>query len=190
MELRTSRLLVSAIVLLGFSVFSFVTYTSSISHQSTFSLQPGLAYDIPSTLNPSDSVTVTFQENSGMLVSFYVLSSAQYASYLAKNPFSYLSSVTNVASGGFSFTAIVQDTYYLFFDHGTGLANTVETVYALRSYTTHIAYRLYVGIFLLVAAGVDLYYAYRTSKRSRPTPSVSPSPPSPSPIASILCRVR
>src|SRR6266705_2057902 len=119
MDTRTQRILVSAVLLLGFSVYNFVTYTSMTSHQSTFSLQPGLAYEIPATLNPSDSVSGTFQENSGNPVSLFLLSSAQFASHQAKSPFTYLYSVTNVAYGSYSYTASVQDTYYLFFDHGS-----------------------------------------------------------------------
>ncbi len=113
-----------------------------------------------------------------MLVGLYILSSAQFASYQAENPFSYLSSVTNVASGILSYSANVQDTYYLFFDHGAGLANAIETVYAPRSYTTHISYRLYFGILLLGAAAVD-FYAYRSSKRGvTAPPAPTPIPPS------------
>jgi len=182
---RTGRILVGAFLILGFSIYQFVTYTSTTSFQSTFSLQPGLAYQLHYPLNPSDSLSVTFQENSGMLVSLYVLTSAQFASYQAKNPFNYLSSVTNVASGSLSYTANIQDTYTLFFDHGAGLANATETVYALRSYTTHTSYRLYFGILLLGAAAVDFYYAYRSSKRGTisapPAPAMTPpsfSPPS------------
>src|SRR5437870_10877684 len=86
MDTRTARILVSAVFLLAFSVYNFVTYTSMTSHQSTFSLQPGLAYEIPATLNPSDSVSGTFQENSGSPVSLFVLSSAQFAAHQAKKP--------------------------------------------------------------------------------------------------------
>lgn len=180
MDARTARILVSAVFLSGFSIYQFATYTSTTTYQSTFSLQPGLAYDFTPTLNPSDSATVVFRENSGRIISLYVLSSAQYASYQAKNPFSYLTSVTNVPSGTLTYIAPVQDTYYLFFDHGSGLANTTETVYAQRSYTTHISYRLYFGILLLGAAMVDFYYAYRSSKKVAPSipPSPAPIPPS------------
>lgn len=175
MDPRTARILVSAFLLLGFCIYNFVTYTSTTSFQSTFSLQPGLAYDFQGNLNPSDSVSGTFQENSGMLVSVYVLSSAQFAAHQAKNPFTYLYSVSNVASGSFSYSATVQDTYYLFFDHGSGLANVTETVFAVRNWTTHISYRLFLGIFFLVAAVADFYFAYRSSRRARSVSS--PVPP-------------
>jgi len=187
MDSRTARILVSAFVLLGFSLYNFVTYTSTISYQSTFSLQPGLAYEIPATLNPSDIITVQFQENSGMPVSFYILSSAEFASHQANQPFSYLYAVTNVPSGTYSYTIIVQDTYYLFFDHGTGLGNTIETVYSQRMYTTHSDYRLGVGILFLAIAGVDFFYAYRSRKRAQPPPAVNWPPSGPSPTTSVIC---
>jgi len=174
MDTRTARILVSAVFLLAFSAYNFVTYTSMTSHQSTFSLQPGLAYEIPATLNPSDSVSGTFQENSGSPVSLFVLSSAQFAAHQAKNPFSYLYSVTNVPSGSYSYTASVQDTYYLFFDHGSGLANNTETVFAVRNYTTHISYRLFLGIFFIAAAVADFYFGYRSSRKAASTPSIVP----------------
>jgi len=177
MDPRTARILVSAFLLLGFSIYQFVTYTSTTSFQSTFSLQPGLAYDFHYQLNPSDSLRVTFQENSGLPVNLYILSSAQFASYQAKNPFTYLTSDANVPSGTFSYTAMSQDTYTLFFDHGAGLANATETVYAQRSYATHISDRLFFGTLLLGAAVVDFYYAYRSSKRN-----VVSTPPAPTMI--------
>jgi hypothetical protein len=116
-----------------------------------------------------------FQENSSMLVSLYILSSAQFAAHQANMSFSDLYALTNVASATFSFTVTIQDTYYLLFDHGTGLRNVAEIVNFQRSYTGHDNYRLYLGILFLCLAVGDFYYAYRSSKREsppRPPPTV------------------
>ena len=171
---RTTRILVSGFILLGLSIYNFATYTSTTTFQSTFSLQPGLANTFSDNLNPSDSVSGTFQEVSGMPVSFYILSSAQYAAHQANGPFTFLYSIANVASGSFSYTATVQDLYYLFFSHGSGLTNTTETVFAVRNWTIHIDYRAFLGIFFLVAAAADFYFAYRSNKKASSVPSTVP----------------
>jgi hypothetical protein len=172
---RAIRLLVFAILFLGLGIFNFATYTSVTSYQSTFSLQPGLAYDLPAQLNPSDTISGTFQENSGNPISLYILTSAQFASYQAGNLFSYLYSVTDVAAGSFSYTVNAQDTYYLFFSHGAGLRNNIETVFTVRSYTTHVSYRLFLGIFFIAVAAVESYFAYRLSRRAASASSTAPT---------------
>lgn len=176
MNPRTGRILVSAFFILAISVFNFVTYTSTTSLQSTFALKPGLAHYLSTTLSPSDVINGQFQENSSMLVSFYILNSAQFAAHEANMSFSDLYALTNVASGTFSFKVTIQDTYYLFFDHGTGLSNVAEIVYVQRAYTHHDDYRLYLGILFLGLAAGDFYYAYRSSK-SEPAPRPPPSVP-------------
>ena len=184
MDSRTARILVSAVLLLAFAIYNFATFTSTSSHQSTFTLQPGLSYEIPATLNPSDTASGSFQENSGLPVNFFILSSAQFAAYEANGRFTYLYSVPNVSSGTYSYTATFQDTYYLFFDHGSGLGNSAETVFAVRDYTTHISSRLYFGIFFVAAAAADFYFAYRSNRRRvsiTPTTPPTASPPVASP---------
>ena len=180
MDSRAARILVSAFIVLGFSVYNFATYTSTTSYRSTFTLQPGLAYELQMTLSPSDTISGAFQENSGLSVAFYILSSAQFAAHQAQQPFTYLYSVPQTPSGTFSYTVSAQDTYYLFFDHGSGLANNTEIVYAVRDYTTHISYRLFLGIFFLVAAVADFYFAYRYRKKAvLPPPFMPPASPPP-----------
>ena len=168
---RAIRLLAFAILFLGLATFNFATYTSVTSYQSTFSLQPGLAYHFVYQLNPSDTISGTFQESSGNPVSFYILSSAQYASYQASNSFSYLYSVTDIAVGSFTYSVNLKDTFYLFFSHGAGLINTTETVFAVRSYTTHDTFRLGLGIFFVAVAGTEFYLAFRIRRRAASLPS-------------------
>ena len=175
MNPRTGRILVSAFFILAFSIFNFATYTSTTSLQSTFALQPGLAYYLSTTRNPSDMISGQFQENASMLVSFYILSSAQFAAHQANISFTDLYALTNVASGTISFTVTIQDTYYLFFDHGSGVRNVAEIVNFQRSYTTHDNNRLLLGTLFLGLALADFYYAFRSNKKerlARPPPTV------------------
>ena len=172
---RAMRLLAFAILFLGLATFNFATYTSVTSFQSTFTLQPGLAYHFVYQLNPSDTISGTFQESSGNPVSLYILSSAQFASYQASNSLSYLYSVRDIAVGSFSYSVNLKDTFYLFFSHGAGLINSIETVFAVRSYTTHDFFRLILGIFFVGVAGTEFYLAYRIRRRAASLPSIPPT---------------
>ncbi len=105
-----------------------------------------------------------FQENSGSPVSFYILSSAQFAAFQAQTSFNYLYGIVNVASGSFSYTFPVQDTYEIVFRHGTGLVNNYETVNFQRSYQTHISSHLQLGLVFLVFGVTSIALAFRPEK--------------------------
>jgi len=173
------RYLVGGLVLVGLALFNFVTYTNAISQQSTFNILSGDYYYLTATRNPGDSISGTFQEGSGSLVSFLVLSSAQYASFQTGTLLTSMYSVENVASAAISYAFTTQDTYYLAFRHGSGLLNTTETVNFQRTYTTHDNFRLELVLLFLAIAAVELVVAFRPRK-------ASPVIPSPPPIATYL----
>ena len=182
MDPRRTRYLVGAGILLGVAAFNFLTYTSTTTLQSTLAIQLGLAEDISTTRSSGDSISGDFHETSGMLVSFFILNSAQFASHQVGGSFNYLYSLQDTPSGSFSYTTQTQDTYYLFFDHGTGLSNTGETVYFQRTYLTHSLYRLQLGLVFIAIAGVDLVFALRirtpeTPELPPPVPTVAPPSP-------------
>src|SRR6266516_6898220 len=164
----TGHILVSAFFILAFSIFNLVTYTSTISSQSTFALEPSYFNSFSTSRDPSDIINGQFQENNSMLVRFYIMSSAQFAANELNASFRYLYALPDVPSGNFYFTIAVRDTYYLLFDHGAGLTNVKETVNFQRSYTTHDKSRLLIGVLSLCLAVADFYYAFRSSRESLP----------------------
>src|SRR5260370_38503210 len=181
MDSRKARYIVSAAILLGFSPFNFLTYTNATPLQSTLALQPGLAQDVSTTRISGDSITGQFHETSGMIVSFYILNSAQFASHQVGGAFNYIYSIKDVASSSFS-NVSTQDTYYLWLDHGTGLSNTAETVYFQRTYVTHDTFRLELGFIFIAVAGVNLVFAVRIRTPKTPTflpPVPTVAPPNP-----------
>jgi len=179
MDSRKARYIVSAAILLGFSAFNFLTYTNAATLQSTLALQPGLAQDFSTTRVSGDSITGQFHETTGMIVSFYILNSAQFASHQVGGAFNYIYSIKDVASSSFSYAVSSQDTYYLWLDHGTGLSNTAETVYFQRTYVTHDTFRLELGLIFVAVAGVDLVFAFRV--RTSKTPALPPPVPTVAP---------
>ncbi len=179
MERRQARYIASALFILALAVFEFVTYTSATTQQSTFNLQPGLAYDFSLTRNPSDYVSGQFQETSGQPVSFYIQTSAQFAAFQAHTSFDYLYSVEQVPTGRISYSFSSQDTFYLLFRHGTALVNSTETIFFQRSYVTHITSKLFLGLIFVGAATVDLAFAF-VWRRRKPGANL-PFPPQPLP---------
>ena len=179
MDSRKVRYIVSAAILLGFSAFNFLTYTNTATVQLTLALQPGLAQDISTTRISGDTITGQFHETSGMIVSFYILNSAQFASHQVGGAFNFIYSIKDVASSRFSYTVSSQDTYYLWLDHGTGLTNTAETVYFQRSIVTHDTFRLELGFIFIAVAVVDLVFAVRI--RTPKTPTLPPPVPTVAP---------
>jgi hypothetical protein len=173
------RYLVGGLFLLALALFNFVTYTNAISQQSTFNILSGDYYYLITTRNPGDSISGVFQESSGNLVSFYVLSSAQYASFQTGSSLTSMYSIENVPSSAISYAFTTQDSYYLVFRHGTGLFNSTETINLQRTYTTHDSFRLELGLFFLAIAAVELVVAFRPRK-------ASPVVPPPLPISTYL----
>ena len=182
MEPNRIRLLISALFVLSLAGYSFLTYTSTTSEQSTFNIQPGLTYNLVTTRVSSDAISGQFQENSGSPVSFYVLSSAQFAAFQAQTSFSYLYGVVNVASGSFSYTFPAQDTYEIVFRHGTGLVNNYETVNFQRSYQTHISSHLQLGLIFVVFGAVSLVLAFRPEKPKKVKTLPGSEAPIPTPL--------
>jgi len=80
------RFLVGGLFLVGLALFNFVTYTNTSSTQSTFNILSGQYEYLATTRSPGDSISGAFQEGSGSLVSFYILSSAQFASFQTGAP--------------------------------------------------------------------------------------------------------
>src|SRR5207245_111960 len=127
----------------------------------------------------SDVIYGQFQENSGNPVSFYILSSAEFAAFQAQTSFTYLYSVVNIASGSFSYTFPLQDTYEIVFRHGTGLVNNYETVSFQRSYQTHISSHLQLGLVFLVFGAASLVLAFRPVRPKAIATSPTSVPPTP-----------
>jgi hypothetical protein len=168
------RYLIGGLLLLALAVFNFITYTNSNSLQSTFNILSGDYEYLTTTRSPGDSVSGAFQEGSGSLVSFSILSSAQFAQFQTGASLSSMYSIQDVASSTISYTFTTQDTYYLLFRHGTGLINSTETVSFQRTYTTHDNMRLQLGFFFLIFAAVDFAIGFRPRKTPPPIP---PPPP-------------
>jgi hypothetical protein len=167
------RYLISALFLLGIAVFNFVTYTSMSSSQSTFNILSGQYEYIATTRNAGDSINGAFQEISGSLVSFYIQSSAQFASFQTGTFLNSMYTIHDVASGAISYSFSTQDTYYIVFRHGSGLLNSTETVNFQRTYITHDNFRLGLGIFFSAFVAVEIVIGFRPRK----PPTVVPPPP-------------
>jgi hypothetical protein len=167
------RFLVGGLFLLGLALFNFLTYVNMTSSQSTFNILSGQYEYLTTTRSSGDSISGAFQEGSGSLVSFYIQSSAQFASFQTGASLNTLYSIENVASSAISFVFNSQDTYYIVFRHGSGLFNTTETISFQRTYTTHDNFRLGLGLFFLAFVAVELVIAFRPRKAS----SVIPPPP-------------
>src|SRR2546426_11234249 len=177
MEPNRLRFLISALFILSLAGYNFLTYTSTTSEQSTFNLEPGLTANLVTTRTSSDVISGQFQESSGSLVSFYILSSAQFAAFQTQASFNYLYGIVNVASGSFSYTFPLQDTYEIVFRHGTGLINSYETVNFQRSYQTHISSHLQLGLVFLVFGAASLVLAFRPVRPKAIATSPTSVPP-------------
>jgi hypothetical protein len=182
MEPNRLRFLISALFVLSLAGYNFLTYTSTTSEQSTFNLEPGLTANLVTTRTSSDVISGQFQENSGSPVSFYILSSAQFAAFQAQTSFNYLYGIVNVASGSFSYTFPLQDTYEIVFRHGTGLINSYETVNFQRSYQTHIPSHLQLGLVFLVFGAASLVVAFRPEKPKKVETLPGGESPKPTPL--------
>jgi hypothetical protein len=116
------------IFLLALAGYNFATFTVTSSQQSTFNIPSGSAEYLSKTEYPGNSVSGTFLETAGDLVSYYIMNSAQFASFQSGTSLSSVYSIENVASASVSYGFTAQDDYYFVFRHGTGLLNTTETV--------------------------------------------------------------
>src|SRR6266487_329617 len=155
------RWLLGGIFLLGIGLYNFATYTVTSSQQSTFNIPSGQAEYLSKTEYPGNSVSGTFRETSGNLVSYYIMNSAQFASFQTGTSLSNVYSIVNVPSASVSYGFTTQDDYYFVFRHGTGLLNSTETVTYQRTYITHDNFRLYLGIFFIAFGAVELVVGFR-----------------------------
>jgi zinc-ribbon domain len=158
------RWLIGGIFLLALAGYNFATYTVTSSQQSTFNIPSGSAEYLSKTEYPGNAVTGTFQETSGNLVSYYIMNSAQFASFQSGTSLSSVYSIENVASASVSYGFTTQDDYYFVFRHGTGLLNTTETVSYQRAYTSHDNFRLFLGILFSIFAAVEIVIGFRPRK--------------------------
>jgi hypothetical protein len=158
------RWLVGGIFLLTLAGYNFATYTVNTSFQSTFNLPSGNYQYLTRNENSGDSVSGTFQESSRNLVSYYIMTSEQYASFQSGTSFDAVYYIQDVSSGSISYGFITQDQYYFVFRHGTGLMNTAETVSYQRTYTTHDNFHLLLGIVFSLFTAVELAIAFRPRK--------------------------
>ena len=180
LDQRKLGYLISGIFILVLAGYYLFTYTTTSTSQSTFNLQPNLPYSLQVTLNPSDSISGSFQENSHNPVSFYVQSSAEYAAFQNDpSSFAYVYRLENAPSGNIEYTVQTQDTYHLLFRHGLGLINNTETVFFQRSFQTHNSNRLFLGVLSAIFGAVELVYAFRLKPKVASLPPVVTAPPTP-----------
>jgi len=165
---------VGALALIGLALFNFINYTNANSLQSTFNILSGHYEYLTTTRISGDSISGAFQESSGSLVSFYILSSAEFASFQTGASLTSVYSIENVGSSAISYAFTTQDMYYLVFRHGSSLMNSTETISFQRTYTTHGNFRLELGLFFLALAAVELVIGFRPRKPSPVTPLPAP----------------
>ncbi len=154
-------LIIAGIILLV--IGAILLYYSNVARtfQSTFNLLPTKYSRIASNLRDQTLITGQFQETSGRIVSFYIMSSVQFASFQLGQNTGNLYSLLNVASGSISYTSTVPDTYYLVFTHGPGLFNTTETVNFQRTYVFLDELHLASGGILVGLGIMEIYWGAR-----------------------------
>ncbi len=161
MEARRIRWLAGGIFFVALGAYFLATASGVQSGDRTFNLLPGMGESVAFNLANQATIQGDFRETSGSPVRFYVMSSVQYASTKSGQGIGSLYNLPATAASTFSFTATAQDTYYLVFFHGSGLANTTETVSLHWSIGTLNQTRLFTGIGFLGLAGVDFFFAFR-----------------------------
>jgi len=156
-----------AITLLVFGGSYFYASTSHESFQSTLSIEPGLLHSLSKTLLAGSTITVNFQEESGNPLWVLIMNSAQWASVENGRYVGSLYEVRDVAAGTFAYTTQTGDTYYIVFDHGSGLQNTNETVTVAYDYAIPNPTRQGLGILSAALGGLMALIALRTWRKTR-----------------------
>ncbi len=154
-------LIVAGVILLALGATSLYFSNAVHSFQSTLNVLPTRYFRIASNLRDQTYITGQFQETSGRAVTFYIMSSAQFASFQLGQATANLYAVPEVASGSISFTSSVPDTYYLVFTHGQGLLNVTQTVNFQRTYTSLDDFHIASGGILLVLGVLEIYWGAR-----------------------------
>lgn len=176
LDARRIRWLAGGVFFVALGAYFLATAGGVQSGDRTFDLIPGKGYSVPFNLANQATIQGDFRETSGSPVRFYVMSSVQYASLETGQGIGSLYNLPATDSSTFSFTATAQDTYYLIFFHGSGLANTTETVRLHWSLGALNQTRLFTGIGFLGISSVDFFLAFRR----RPTdPARSEAQPGP-----------
>lgn len=170
---RNRNLIIVGIVLLVIGGLSVYESNATRYYQSTFNVLPLKYFKIGDNLPDQTTISGSFQETSGRQITFYILTSVQYAAYQIGQPFTSLFSRQNVPSGSVSFTFNSPDTYYMIFTHGTGLLNATETVSFQRTYLALDRFQFAAGIVLLGLGAVEVFWGRRPNYpcSAKPSPS-------------------
>ena len=161
------RLIIAGFILLVIAAYSL--YSSNVSHpyQSTFNVLANKFFKISANLRDQTFIYGQFRETSEHPVSFYIMSSGQFAAFQTAQGIGSLYSLRDVASASVSYTSTIPDTYYLVFTHGSGFLNITETVNFNRTYTSLDDFLLVSGVILTILGGLELYWGLRP-KTGRP----------------------
>ncbi len=172
---REPRLIAVGLVLLVIGSIALYNTNALHSYQSSFNVLAGKFFKISSNLRDQTLITGSFRETSGRTITFYLMSSIQFAAFQLGQGNSSLFFLKDVPTGSVSFTSTIADTYYLVFAHGAGLLNQTETVNFQRSYVSLDEFQLGSGIALLFLGALVLYWGLRPRHRL-PEITHSPSP--------------
>ena len=167
------RLIIAGFVLLVIAAYSLYTTNAVHPYQSTFNVLAGKFFKIASNLRDQTVIQGQFQETQGRPVTFYLMSSSQFAAFQTGQSIDNLYSISDAASGTFSYVSTLPDTYYLVFTHGTGLLTITETVTFRRTYISLDEFQLVSGIILAVLGALELYWGLRP-RRGPPFPLPPP----------------
>ena len=171
------RLIALGLILLVIGGIALYNTNAFHSYQSSFNVLAGKFFKISSNLRDQTLITGSFQETSGRTITFYIMSSTQFAAFQLGQGNSSLFFLKDVPTGSVSFTSTIPDTYYLVFAHGTGFSTQTETVNFQRSYVSLDEFQLGSGIALLSLGVLVLYWGLRPRHR---LPEITGSPLQPS----------
>jgi hypothetical protein len=184
MVARKRGLIAVGLVLLVIGGYFLYSYNPAHSYESTFNVLPGRYFKILANLRDATRITGSFQENAGREVTFAIMSSAQFSAFQASNVLADVYDLPAGARGNVDWISSIPDAYYLLFRHGSGQANTTQTVAFSRTYTSIDEVAILAGIALLVLGAVELYWGFfpggrKSSTSAEPPKSDVPPPPWP-----------
>ncbi len=159
--------MVSAVVFLAIGGYFLYASTSHSSYDSTVNLEPGLAYELHKTLPAGSTITGSFREVSGQPVNLYIMDSSQFASFQNGGYTASLYQVAEEATSTFAYTTQTGDIYYLLFRHGSGLADTTETITVARDYAVPDTFRQGLGLLNIALAGMFAALAVHSFRARR-----------------------
>ena len=180
MDPRRLRFVVAGVALLVIASIALAISYSSGARQSTFSFAPGLLYKIPVDLVGGTTIEGQFTEIGGRPVNFYIMTSAQYASYFGGTWAGSVYAVEEAISSSISYATSARDTYYFVFTHGAGV-NTTQTVSFAWTFRAVSVPLIVAGIAFVVLAVYDFSVAFRRVPPGRMSPAAGepPKPPGP-----------